>query len=115
MTVEGDRAQPPGDGPWLERWLSTPRLQRYLDATGNDRERALSLYDWNARISAAALRDLAHLEVGLRNAYDAALSATSADGQQRWTSDPTLAFPPLYRTNPRMPKRRPARAHAQIS
>ncbi|GAA4387400.1 hypothetical protein GCM10023153_01750 [Ornithinibacter aureus] len=38
---------------------------------------ALDLYEWNAEISAALLRDLAHLEVGLRNAYDRALSAVA--------------------------------------
>jgi hypothetical protein len=90
--------QSPGNGPWLERWLSAPRLERYLLAAANDRERALSLYDWNARISAAVLRDVAHLEVGLRNAYDEALSATSAADQLRWTSASMTAFPPVHRT-----------------
>lgn len=92
------RVQCPGTGPWLERWLSAPRLERYLLAAANDRERALSLYVWNARISAAVLRDVAHLEVGLRNAYDEALSATSAAGPLRWTSASMTAFPPVYRT-----------------
>jgi hypothetical protein len=104
MTLEVDpAAKQPEDGPWLERWLSAPRLERYLAATGGDRARALSLYDWNARISAAVLRDLAHFEVGLRNAYDRALTAATPTGQTHWTFASAVVFPPLYRS-----KRRPA-------
>ena len=68
MTSDVGPQQQPDDGPWLELWLSAPRLERYLAASDGDRERALRLYDWNARISAALLCDLAHFEVALRNA-----------------------------------------------
>ncbi|MGH2902337.1 MAG: hypothetical protein ACRDK7_01900 [Solirubrobacteraceae bacterium] len=107
MTFDIGPAQPPQDGPWLEQWLSAPRLGRYLAAAGNDRARALRLYDWNARISAAVLRDLAHFEVALRNAYDDALLAATPTGQAHWTSASTRVFPPLYRTKraPRGPIR----------
>lgn len=88
----------PDDGPWLERWLSAPRLERYLAATAGDRARALELYDWNARISAAVLRDLAHFEVALRNAYDIALTAATPPGQTHWTFAAEAVFPPVYRT-----------------
>ncbi|HTC59219.1 MAG TPA: hypothetical protein VK691_03780 [Solirubrobacteraceae bacterium] len=98
MIVEGSSTPRPDDGPWLERWLSVPRLGRYLATAGNDRDRALSLYDWNARISAATLRDLAHLEVAIRNAYDSALRANIPAGQIDWTSAAMTAFPPVYRT-----------------
>ena len=98
MSVEGGPAQRPGDGPWLERWLSAPRLGRYMAAADNDRDRALSLYDWNAHIGTAALRDLAHLEIALRNAYDRALAATMPAGQSHWTSASMIVFPSLYRT-----------------
>lgn len=33
----------------------------------------LALYEWNSDVASAALHDLGHLEVGLRNAYDRAL------------------------------------------
>jgi hypothetical protein len=98
MTPEVEAAQQPDDGPWLELWLSAPRLGRHLAATGDDRARALRLYDWNARISAAVLRDLAHFEVALRNAYDGALTAATPSGQPHWTFVPAAVFPPLYRT-----------------
>lgn len=88
----------PADGSWIERWLSAPRLRRYLDAAAQDRQRALALYDWNARVSAAVLRDLAHLEVALRNAYDRALLDAAPPGCSHWTFSAATLFAPLYRT-----------------
>lgn len=55
-------------GPWLEAWLSPERPATYLTAAGGDRTLALELYEWNIAVAAAALHDLAHLEVALRNA-----------------------------------------------
>ncbi len=72
---------PPPPGPWVERRLSQPRHAVYLTARAGDPQLALNLYEWNAEISSALMRDLAHLEVGLRNAYDRALSA-------RWPGQP---------------------------
>ena len=46
-----------------------------MTAAAGDRTAALELYEWNASMSAAVLHDLAHLEVAIRNAYDAALVA----------------------------------------
>jgi hypothetical protein len=66
--------QPPSD-PWIEAWLSTGRFGTYLSAAQGSRSLALALYEWNARLGAAFLHDLGHLEVGLRNAYDRVLSA----------------------------------------
>ncbi|HUC14276.1 MAG TPA: hypothetical protein VMS00_07470 [Acidimicrobiales bacterium] len=81
----------------MEGWLGPPRFVRYLAAAGNDRALALALYEWNAQISAAFQRDLAHLEIALRNAYDAA--ATSWGGTGHWLRDGyTVVFAPLYRT-----------------
>ena len=65
-----------------ELWLSAGRLEIYLSATGGDLHRALRLYDWNARITAACLQDLGHLEVLVRNSYDRQLSNASPD----WSS-----------------------------
>lgn len=89
--------QAPHDGLWVEGWLGQPRFARYLAAAGSDRALALALYEWNAQISAAFQRDLAHLEIALRNAYDAA--ATSWGGTGHWLRDGyTTVFAPLYRT-----------------
>lgn len=98
MSLETDRADLERDGSWLERWLSPARLQRYLDAAGQDRGRALALYDWNARVSAAVLMDLAHLEVALRNAYDRALTYATPAGHRHWTFAADIVFAPLHRT-----------------
>lgn len=43
------------------------------------------------------MRDLAHVEVGLRNAYDRALCARWP-GPPHWTSARIPAFSPLWRT-----------------
>jgi hypothetical protein len=69
----------------------------WLAAADKDESRALKLYEWNAQLSAAFLRDLAHVEVGLRNAYDGALSA-HWPGPVHWTKDGERLFAPLYRT-----------------
>ena len=60
---------PPAAGPWVQHWLSPARLARYRTAANGDLQRALELYEWNAKISAALMRDLGHVEIGLRNAY----------------------------------------------
>ncbi len=92
----------PAAGPWVVRWLSPPRHAVYLAAAGGDPRRALELYEWNAQLSSALLRDLGHLEVGLRNAYDSALAAW-CPGPPHWTLQGHRLFAPLYRT------RRPTR------
>lgn len=55
---------------WMERWLSEPRLRRYLDVCQGDFARALELYEWNLDLGAALMKDIAYFEVALRNAYD---------------------------------------------
>lgn len=62
-------------GPWVEAWLGQPRFGRYLNECGGDRSLALATYEWNLRLGYALMRDAAHLEVALRNAYDRAVSA----------------------------------------
>ncbi len=84
-------------GPWVQRWLSPPGYAVYLTAAAGDPARALALYEWNAQVSAALFRDLAHVEVALRNAYDAALTARWT-GTGHWTAAGTPLFAPLYRT-----------------
>lgn len=94
MTPAADR---PPAGVWVQRWLSAPRYAVYLTEASDDPERALALYEWNAQLAAAVFRDLAHVEIALRNAYDAALTAWSS-GEAHWTAPGTPLFAPLYRT-----------------
>ncbi|PZE76221.1 CAAX protease [Curtobacterium sp. MCBD17_019] len=70
--------------------MSEPRLEPYLRAAGHDARRARALYGWNARLASAFLLDLAHLEVGLRNAFDRALCDAVLDGDDHWTDRRTL-------------------------
>jgi hypothetical protein len=79
--------------------MSAPRFARYLTETGGDRDRALSWYEWNIRLGNALMRDIAHFEVALRNAYDQALIARSPAGAPHWLFDPASApLAPLWRT-----------------
>jgi hypothetical protein len=80
-------------GPWVEAWLSPPRFGVYLAAAIGDRHLALDLYEWNAIVSAAFQHDLAHLEVALRNAYDATIVANTPASLPHWTTDPYRLFP----------------------
>ncbi|ACZ20745.1 Protein of unknown function (DUF1526) [Sanguibacter keddieii DSM 10542] len=77
-------------------WVTAPRFQKYVTAAGGDPGRALALYDWNAQLAAAWLRDVGHLEVGLRNAYDRALLSHPALGGADWlhASQHGVLFPP---------------------
>jgi hypothetical protein len=90
----------PPPGPWVTRWLSRARFGAYLGAAGGDQVLALRLYEWNADISSAILHDLAHVEVGLRNAYNSALEQ-HAPFQQHWTRCGPQLFAPVYRTKKR--------------
>lgn len=85
-------------GPWVEQWLSEPRFGNYLTRAGGDQGRALALYEWNTRLSAAFMHDLAHLEVGLRNAYDRAITDHRPDDAQHWVFDADALFPPQVAT-----------------
>ena len=83
---------------WIETWLSTPRLARYLREAGGDHQRALAVYEWNLQLGAALMRDIAHVEVAVRNAYDSVMS-THWPGSQHWLLDPkSPVLEPLWRT-----------------
>jgi hypothetical protein len=69
----------------VDSWLSPERFARYLNAAEQDHDLALQLYSWNATVAAACLRDVGHLEVALRNAYDMHLSVRFSG----WGVDPT--------------------------
>ena len=51
----------------LPEIISAPRFATYLQATGNNRARALALYEWNLQLSAAFLVPLQVCEVAVRN------------------------------------------------
>lgn len=71
---------------------------RYLNEAGGDRDRALDLYEWNLRLGAALMRDIAHVEVAVRNAYDNTMR-THWQGGQHWLLDPgSPVLTPLWRT-----------------
>ena len=55
----GGRLATSGDA-WIEQWLSSERFALYVRKSGGDRTRALALYEWNAKLSAAFLHDLNH-------------------------------------------------------
>jgi len=75
---------------WLGTHLSEPRLRQYLTRTGGNQEQAIELYAWNAQLAAAFFIDLGHLEVALRNALDARMTARHQRlGLPRtWLDDP---------------------------
>ncbi|MCV6990842.1 hypothetical protein H7I87_22345 [Mycobacterium timonense] len=73
---------------WIDSWLSAPRFHKYVTLCGNDRGRALAVYEWNVALGQALMRDIAHFEVALRNAYDAAFTAKWA-GTDHWLLSPS--------------------------
>lgn len=99
MTSQSTSPQPPVD-PWITRWLSAARFGPYLTAANSDPRLALELYEWNAEMSSAVLHDLAHIEVAIRNAYNAALEQHTQFGAH-WTLCSMQVFAPILRTKKR--------------
>lgn len=62
----------------VTKWLGEPRFRAYLEAADDEHQRAVSLYNWNAEISAAFLEVIYHLEVLMRNAIDQQFPATDS-------------------------------------
>lgn len=83
---------------WIEAWLGEERLQRYVDACAGDRQRALELYEWNVATSQILMHDIAHFEVALRNAYDAAISAHWPHSTHWLLHPESPAVMPIWRT-----------------
>lgn len=52
----------------VQRHLSAPRLEAYLHTSGDDLDRALELYRWNAAVAGALWEPIGHCVVVLRNA-----------------------------------------------
>ena len=72
--------------------IGTDRLAAYDETVGGDDARAISLYGWNAAISAALFEDLGVLEVTLRNACHRELRAWNATqgNASPWYHHPVL-------------------------
>ncbi len=69
----------------LRRLLTSERLGSYLGASGDDLEAAFALYEWNIAAAAAAVSLTAMVEVVIRNALDAQMSAWARSrGLQDW-------------------------------
>jgi hypothetical protein len=76
------KAAAPIDDPALPGLFSSDRFDAYLAATGLNQGRAARLYGWNVAVSSALWGDFAILEVCLRNAIHACLSAHA--GRDDW-------------------------------
>jgi len=63
----------------LERAISRVRLEKYLQASNGDLDRALTLYERNARLSEALYFPLQSLEICLRNFLSDRLAARFGD------------------------------------
>jgi hypothetical protein len=75
-------AQPTAPTPTAEQavaWLSRHRYDKYLSLANDDHELAMKIYLWNSDLSSAILRDLGHLEVAVRNAFDEQLCKADPD------------------------------------
>lgn len=82
---------------WIDAWLGSPRFQKYVDSCEGDRARALALYEWNVTLAQALMRDIAHFEIALRNAYDTAIESRWS-GSDHWLLDPeSPAVTPIWR------------------
>jgi hypothetical protein len=71
----------------IETALSPARLGRYLNAAKGDRQLALRLYVWNARLCEELYLPMQTAEVAVRNAIDAALVGQYGRG---WYSNHAL-------------------------
>jgi hypothetical protein len=94
-----DLADTPISRSQLERLFSTERLSTYVAQCDNDFDAAVTLYRWNAAVTAAFWEPSWHLEVALRNA----LSMQLADRHRRlgrngsWLDDPSRDLTPRAR------------------
>jgi hypothetical protein len=54
----------------FEKIISSPRMNRYVRATGGDTRKAMTLYRLNLRLSQEFFTVISCLEIALRNAID---------------------------------------------
>lgn len=77
--------------------FSTPRMVPFLTAAQGNTEKALELYAWNAQMAGAALEQISHLEVLLRNAIDVQLSHRAQESER---GIPWFLLPPYNKVQP---------------
>ena len=80
----------------VTKWITDVRFAPYLAEARDDYDDALSLYVWNARVSAAAFETLHHVEVLLRNSIDVQFGPVdpSARPEDTWLDDPSVLIGP---------------------
>ena len=91
----------------LERLLSRERLGSYVGHAGS-LDRAIDLYRWNAEAGGALWPSIGHVEVALRNAMSAGLTARH-DRLERsgsWLDDPAAELDPRMRSHIAAARRR---------
>ena len=80
----------------VAKWITDARFAPYLAESCDDYDDALSLYVWNARVSAAAFETLHHVEVLVRNSIDVQFGPVdpSARPEDTWLDDPSMLIGP---------------------
>jgi hypothetical protein len=75
-----------------KKWITEARFAPYVAKTDGDHDKAVALYAWNARISAAMFETLHHVEVILRNAVNSQFAPADAGAAPRetWLEDPAV-------------------------
>jgi len=93
-------AATPPDEVEIRATLSAPRSGTYIAAAGGDTAKAVDLYGWNARVSAALMLPAHFAEISTRNAAAAVLERLYGP---QWPWNPTFAasLPNTGRYNPR--------------
>lgn len=92
MSTSG--ASPSAREAMLRERLSAARLSTYLRECAGDLPRALVLYRWNAKVSAAVWEVMGHGEVVLRNAIHGALTTRHQRAARSgyWFDDPSYGL-----------------------
>lgn len=62
------------DRGWIDSWLSPSRFDVYANLCSGSLDNAFVLYEMEHRLGQIPPWDLAHFEIDMRNAYDAAIT-----------------------------------------
>ena len=88
--------------------ISAPRFATYLQATGNDRQRALALYEWNLTLSSAFIVPLQVCEVAVRNGVAEAIEKVHGPNWP-WSKGFLRSLPPSEAAVRLQSRKRPSR------
>lgn len=83
--------------PWLDSWLSPPRLSPYLVACNGNRRLAFQAYQRNAQLGASLLIPLGYFEIALRNAHSRNISERWKNEKHWLFADESPLVAPLFR------------------